>query len=56
MSTPTTQVSKDGKIVVPATRKQSLQRAKNLIKLFAKPNGSIVDELIAERRDAAQHE
>ena len=56
MATPMTQVSQDGRIVILSTRKQRLQKAKDLIKQFAKPNGSVVDELIAERREAAQHE
>jgi len=39
-----------------ATRKQRLQKAKDLIKQFAKPNSSVVDELISERREAAENE
>ena len=56
MATLTTQILQDGRIVILNTRKQHLQKAKDLIKQFAKPNGSVVDELIAERREAAQHE
>jgi hypothetical protein len=33
-----------------------LQKAKDLIKQFAKPSDSVVDELIAERPEAAEHE
>lgn len=48
--------SEETQELVIATRKQRLKRAKDLIKQFAKPNGSVVDELIAERHEAAEHE
>lgn len=37
------------------THKMSLQKAKKLVQQYIKPNQSIVDELIAERREAAKH-
>lgn len=39
-----------------ATRKQRLQHAVELAKRFASPAGSVVDELIRERRQAATDE
>lgn len=48
--------SEDTQDLVIATRKQRLAKAKSLIKQFAKPKGSVVDELIAERRESAEHE
>ena len=42
---------------IAATRRQRLQKAKDLIKQFVKPNGPVVDEFIIERHEeAAQHE
>jgi hypothetical protein len=38
------------------TRKQRLQKAKDLIKQFAKPRGSVVDSLILERHEDAKRE
>lgn len=38
------------------TRKMRLQKAKRLVKYHIKPATSIVDELIAERREAAKYE
>lgn len=37
------------------THKMSLQKAKKPVQQYIKPNQSIVDELIAERREAAKH-
>jgi len=48
--------SEDTQELIIATRKQRLQKAKDLIKQFAKPSGSVVDELIAERHEAAANE
>ncbi len=39
-----------------STRKQRLKQARNLVKRYAKPTGSVVDELIQERRKAAAAE
>ena len=38
------------------THKMRLQKAKQLVQQYIKPATSIVDELIAERREAAKHE
>lgn len=38
------------------THKMRLQKAKRLVQQYIKPDKSIVDELIAERREAANHE
>lgn len=48
--------SEDTQELTIATRKQRLQKAKDLIKQFANSSGSVVDELIAERHEAAEHE
>jgi len=56
MVTPMIQVSQDISTIIPSARKERLQKAKDLIKQFAKPNVSVVDALIAERREAALHE
>lgn len=39
-----------------ATRKQRLQRARQLVQQHVKAKHSITDELIQERREAATHE
>ncbi|HCI15020.1 MAG TPA: AbrB family transcriptional regulator [Gallionellaceae bacterium] len=39
-----------------ATRKQRLQHAVDLVKRYATASGSVVDELIGERRQAAADE
>lgn len=39
-----------------ATRKQRLQNALDLVKLYTTPTDSVVDELIRERRQAATDE
>ncbi len=39
-----------------ASRKQRLDRAQNMVKRYAKVQGSVVDELIEERRNAAADE
>ena len=38
------------------TLKRRLERAQESIRRFIKPGRSLVDELIAERREAAKHE
>ncbi|WP_020559164.1 AbrB/MazE/SpoVT family DNA-binding domain-containing protein [Thiofilum flexile] len=38
------------------TRKLRLQRARKLVQSYIKPASSMVDELIAERREAAKYE
>ena len=38
------------------TLKRRLERAKRLVQKHLKPGTSLVDELIAERREAARHE
>lgn len=38
------------------TRRIRLQKAKRLVQFYIKPQHSIVDELIAERREAAKQE
>lgn len=48
--------SEEKQELVIATRKQRLKQAKAMIKQFAQPKGSVVDELIAERHEAAEHE
>lgn len=48
--------SEDTQELIIATRKQRLQKAKDLVKQFTKPSGSVVDEIIAERHQAAEHE
>jgi AbrB family looped-hinge helix DNA binding protein len=39
-----------------ATMKQRLERARRLVRQYVEPGRSLVDELIAERREAARHE
>jgi len=39
-----------------ATIKQNLERAQRHAKQYAKPGASVVDEFIAERREAAKRE
>ena len=48
--------SEETQEIIIATRKQRLHKAKELVKMFAKPSGSVVDELISERREAAKYE
>lgn len=38
------------------TLKRRLERAQRLVRKYVKPGVSLVDELIAERREAAKHE
>jgi hypothetical protein len=38
------------------TRRLRLQKAKKLVQPYIKPQQSVVDELIAERREAAKYE
>lgn len=38
------------------TMKQRLERARKLVRKYVKPGRSLVDELIAERREAARNE
>lgn len=38
------------------TPKRRLERAQRLVRKYVKPGVSLVDELIAERREAARHE
>ena len=38
------------------TLKRRLQRAQSLVRRHVKPGTSLVDELIAERREASRHE
>jgi AbrB family looped-hinge helix DNA binding protein len=38
------------------TLKRRLQRAQNLVRKHVKPGASLVDELIADRREASKHE
>ena len=38
------------------TLKRRIERAQNHVRKFAKPGASLVDELIAMRREAAKHE
>jgi AbrB family looped-hinge helix DNA binding protein len=38
------------------TMKRRIERAQRLVRKYVKPGTSLVDELIAERRDAAQRE
>jgi AbrB family looped-hinge helix DNA binding protein len=38
------------------TRRQRIQEAQRFLRRFVKPGVSVVDELIAERREAAKHE
>jgi AbrB family looped-hinge helix DNA binding protein len=38
------------------TRRLRLQKAKKLVQPYIKPQHSVVDELIAERREAAKYE
>jgi AbrB family looped-hinge helix DNA binding protein len=38
------------------TLKRSIERAQRLVRKHVKPGISLVDELIAERREAARHE
>lgn len=49
------EIFKDGKRVIPAIRRDRLQQAKKLVKQFAKPSGSVVDELILERQKESDH-
>ena len=39
-----------------STLKRRIERAQRLVRRHAKPGTSLVDELIAERREAARHE
>lgn len=43
-------------VMQTATRKQRLQRARQLVQQYVKTNISLVDELIKERRRAAVDE
>lgn len=45
----------DGELRI-TTRKQRLERAKQLVRRHVKPGTSLVNELIAERREAAKRE
>lgn len=38
------------------TLKRRIERAQNRVRKYAKPGSSLVDELIAMRREAAKHE
>lgn len=38
------------------TLKRRIERAQNRVRKYAKPGSSLVDELIAMRREAASHE
>jgi len=38
------------------TLKRRIERAQRLVRKYVKPGESLVDELIAERREAAKHE
>jgi bifunctional DNA-binding transcriptional regulator/antitoxin component of YhaV-PrlF toxin-antitoxin module len=38
------------------TMKHRIDRARNRVRKYAKPGSSLVDELIAMRREAAKHE
>jgi len=38
------------------TMKRRIERAQRLVRKYVKPGESLVDELIAERREAAKHE
>jgi AbrB family looped-hinge helix DNA binding protein len=38
------------------TLKRRLERAQRLVRKYVKPDVSLVDELLAERREAAKHE
>lgn len=38
------------------TMKHRIERAQNRVRKYAKPGSSLVDELIAMRREAAKHE
>ncbi|MGB6131993.1 MAG: AbrB/MazE/SpoVT family DNA-binding domain-containing protein [Acidobacteriaceae bacterium] len=38
------------------TRRQRIEEAQRYLRRFIKPGASLVDELIAERREAAKHE
>ncbi|HLK05717.1 MAG TPA: hypothetical protein VKT53_14865 [Candidatus Acidoferrum sp.] len=39
-----------------AELKRNIKRAQKLVRKYIKPGVSLVDELIAERREAARHE
>jgi len=38
------------------TRRQRIEEAQKFLRRYVKPGASLVDELIAERREAAKHE
>ena len=44
----------DGLLIT--TMQRRLERAQRLVRKYVKPGVSLVDELIAERREAAKHE
>lgn len=39
-----------------STRRQRIEEARRYLRRHAKPGGSVVEEFIAERREAARHE
>lgn len=45
----------DGELRI-TTLKRRIERAQNHVRKFARPGASLVDELIAMRREAAKHE
>ncbi|MGO9864431.1 MAG: AbrB/MazE/SpoVT family DNA-binding domain-containing protein [Terriglobales bacterium] len=45
----------DGELRI-TTVKRRIERAQRLVRNYVKPGTSLVDELIAERREAAKHE
>jgi len=45
----------DGELRI-TTMKRRIERAQRLVRKYVKPGTSLVDELIAERREAAQRE